>query len=175
MTDESGRQYIDFFAGAGTLNYGHNNERINNALIEYINSKGPFQEIEARTVEALQQAGFLVRPTFRLAPSAPDVDGQGETQGGSHGYPGYAVLMLYRSGPPQSPLGLVTLYGRGGQVVLRSQLEPPEAGEARPLGDAQDVEAELAAALSQGDLDFCVHATGGSDCIDVGNLKEMRS
>nr|HDN00596.1 aminotransferase class III-fold pyridoxal phosphate-dependent enzyme [Deltaproteobacteria bacterium] len=34
MTDESGKQYIDFFAGAGTLNYGHNNQRVNDALIE---------------------------------------------------------------------------------------------------------------------------------------------
>ncbi len=49
MTDESGRQYIDFFAGAGTLNYGHNNERINNALVEYINSKGPFHTLDMAT------------------------------------------------------------------------------------------------------------------------------
>lgn len=41
MTDESGKDYIDFFAGAGTLNYGHNNARINNTLIEYIKNKGP--------------------------------------------------------------------------------------------------------------------------------------
>ena len=25
LTDLAGRSYIDFFAGAGTLNYGHNN------------------------------------------------------------------------------------------------------------------------------------------------------
>ena len=25
LFDEEGRQYIDLFAGAGTLNYGHNN------------------------------------------------------------------------------------------------------------------------------------------------------
>jgi diaminobutyrate-2-oxoglutarate transaminase len=49
MTDESGKQYIDFFAGAGTLNYGHNNERINNALIEYITNKGPFHTLDMAT------------------------------------------------------------------------------------------------------------------------------
>lgn len=49
MTDESGRQYIDFFAGAGTLNYGHNNERISQALIEYINRKGPFHSLDMAT------------------------------------------------------------------------------------------------------------------------------
>ena len=27
MYDENGKEYIDFFAGAGALNYGHNNDR----------------------------------------------------------------------------------------------------------------------------------------------------
>ncbi len=49
MTDESGKQYIDFFAGAGTLNYGHNNKRINDALIEYINNKGPHHTLDMAT------------------------------------------------------------------------------------------------------------------------------
>jgi len=49
MTDESGKEYVDFFAGAGTLNYGHNNERINNALLEYIKNKGPFHTLDMAT------------------------------------------------------------------------------------------------------------------------------
>ncbi len=49
LTDESGKSYIDFFAGAGTLNYGHNNTRINSALIDYINSKGPFHSLDMAT------------------------------------------------------------------------------------------------------------------------------
>ena len=49
MTDESGNDYVDFFAGAGTLNYGHNNERINNALIEYIQNKGPHHTLDMAT------------------------------------------------------------------------------------------------------------------------------
>ena len=36
LWDESGKQYIDFFAGAGTMNYGHNNPLLNKAIIEYI-------------------------------------------------------------------------------------------------------------------------------------------
>jgi hypothetical protein len=146
--------------------------------MEYlINSNRPFQEVEARTVEALQQAGFLVHPTFRLTPTASDTNGESEPRDRGHTDnredPGYTVLMLYRSGPVQSPLGLVTLYGRGGRLVLRSQLEVSEAGQAGPPGKVQDVEAELAAALSEGDLDFCVHTARGSDCIDLGSLKEM--
>jgi hypothetical protein len=136
--------------------------------MEYpINSSGSFREIETRTVEALQRAGLLVRRTFCFAPPVPD--GHGD----SRGDPGYTVLMLYRSEPPQSPLGLVSLYGRGGQVVLRSQLALPETGETGQPGESQDLEAELVAALSLGDLDLCVHAAGGSDCIDLEGLKEM--
>lgn len=33
-----GERYIDFFAGAGALNYGHNNEVIKQSLLEYVRS-----------------------------------------------------------------------------------------------------------------------------------------
>lgn len=36
LYDEHGNRYIDFFAGAGTLNYGHNHPLITEALIEYL-------------------------------------------------------------------------------------------------------------------------------------------
>ena len=37
---ESGREYIDFLAGAGALNYGHNNEYIKQYLLDYIEKDG---------------------------------------------------------------------------------------------------------------------------------------
>jgi len=40
LYDENGRQYIDFLAGAGSLNYGHNNPYLREKLIEYISSCG---------------------------------------------------------------------------------------------------------------------------------------
>lgn len=49
MTDESGTNYIDFFAGAGTLNYGHNNDRITKALIEYLESDGVIHGLDMAT------------------------------------------------------------------------------------------------------------------------------
>lgn len=36
LYDVNQKVYIDFFSGAGALNYGHNNEHIKQALIEYI-------------------------------------------------------------------------------------------------------------------------------------------
>ena len=36
LTDINGNQYIDFFAGAGAMNYGHNNPFIKSAILEYL-------------------------------------------------------------------------------------------------------------------------------------------
>jgi diaminobutyrate-2-oxoglutarate transaminase len=49
MVDEMDNEYIDFFAGAGTLNYGHNNERITNAMIEYLQSNGVLHGLDMAT------------------------------------------------------------------------------------------------------------------------------
>lgn len=37
---EDGKEYLDFFSGAGALNYGHNNPYIKEKLLEYIASDG---------------------------------------------------------------------------------------------------------------------------------------
>lgn len=48
--DEHGNEYIDFFAGAGTLNYGHNNPLISEALIEYLQRDGIVHSLDKATV-----------------------------------------------------------------------------------------------------------------------------
>lgn len=50
LYDEQGNRYIDFFAGAGTLNYGHNNPKINDALIKYLEHKGIVHGLDKATV-----------------------------------------------------------------------------------------------------------------------------
>src|SRR6202453_2378121 len=40
LIGEDGSEYIDFFAGAGTLNYGHNNPLFKQALPDYIERDG---------------------------------------------------------------------------------------------------------------------------------------
>lgn len=40
LTDTEGKTYIDFLAGAGTLNYGHNHPVLKQALLDYIESDG---------------------------------------------------------------------------------------------------------------------------------------
>lgn len=49
LIDTSGVEFLDFFAGAGTLNYGHNNERISKAMIEYIQSDGILHGLDMAT------------------------------------------------------------------------------------------------------------------------------
>ncbi|MGM0442669.1 MAG: diaminobutyrate--2-oxoglutarate transaminase, partial [Fibrobacterota bacterium] len=39
MYDEEGNEYLDFFAGAGTLNYGHNPEVATEAMIEHLKAR----------------------------------------------------------------------------------------------------------------------------------------
>ncbi len=47
--DEQDNRFIDFFAGAGTLNYGHNNPKVNKALIEYLQSNGIVHGLDKAT------------------------------------------------------------------------------------------------------------------------------
>ena len=49
QTDERGKEYIDFFAGAGVLNFGHNNERMQKAVVEYIQSNGVTHSLDMHT------------------------------------------------------------------------------------------------------------------------------
>lgn len=48
--DEHGRRYIDFFAGAGALNYGHNPDPIKRALLDYIEADGITHALDKNTV-----------------------------------------------------------------------------------------------------------------------------
>lgn len=49
MYDEDGNEYIDFFCGAGALNYGHNNPYIQNKMIEYLQSDGIIHSMDMYT------------------------------------------------------------------------------------------------------------------------------
>ncbi|MCQ3828957.1 diaminobutyrate--2-oxoglutarate transaminase [Microbulbifer elongatus] len=49
LYDEEGNQYLDFLAGAGTLNYGHNNPIFKEALLEYIQQDGITHGLDLHT------------------------------------------------------------------------------------------------------------------------------
>ncbi|MEM1226957.1 MAG: diaminobutyrate--2-oxoglutarate transaminase [Planctomycetota bacterium] len=54
LTDIRGRKYIDFFCGAGSLNYGHNNPRAKAALLDYIQVDGIQHSLDATTEAKLR-------------------------------------------------------------------------------------------------------------------------
>ncbi|WP_250656569.1 diaminobutyrate--2-oxoglutarate transaminase [Alkalimarinus coralli] len=49
LYDEDGTQYLDFLAGAGTLNYGHNNPLFKPLLLEYIENDGITHGLDLHT------------------------------------------------------------------------------------------------------------------------------
>ena len=54
LYDEQGKKYIDFFAGAGTINYGHNNPMVSETLIEYIKNDGIIHGLDKATTAKKQ-------------------------------------------------------------------------------------------------------------------------
>jgi len=49
LTDENGNRYLDFLAGAGSLNYGHNHPVLQEKLIDYIKSNGITHGLDMHT------------------------------------------------------------------------------------------------------------------------------
>lgn len=50
LWDEDGNRYIDFFSGAGTLNYGHNHPVLKEAVLEYVESDGLIHGLDMATL-----------------------------------------------------------------------------------------------------------------------------
>ena len=61
LVDVDGREYLDFFAGAGVLNYGHNNPAFTRALVGYLEHGGIIHGLDMATsakkafIEAFEQ------------------------------------------------------------------------------------------------------------------------
>jgi diaminobutyrate-2-oxoglutarate transaminase len=66
ITDEKEDRYLDFFAGAGSLNYGHNHPVLKKPLIEYITNNGITHSLDMATlakrefIEAFEQ--YILKP-----------------------------------------------------------------------------------------------------------------
>ncbi len=67
LRDVDGAEYLDFFAGAGSLNYGHNHPALVGGLISYLESNGPLCTLDMATsarrqfLDALQKRLLLPR------------------------------------------------------------------------------------------------------------------
>lgn len=49
MWDADGNEYVDFFSGAGALNYGHNNPDLQKKLVDYILRDGIAHSLDMAT------------------------------------------------------------------------------------------------------------------------------
>jgi diaminobutyrate-2-oxoglutarate transaminase len=54
MTDQQGTDYVDFFAGAGALNYGHNNPIMKKRLLDYISNDSISHSLDMATAAKKQ-------------------------------------------------------------------------------------------------------------------------
>jgi len=54
LWDINGKEYIDFFCGAGSLNYGHNPPEVVRALIEYLSRDGIVHSLDMVTAAKVQ-------------------------------------------------------------------------------------------------------------------------
>lgn len=78
LWDEDSKSYIDFFSGAGALNYGHNNPLLKDKLVEYILSDGVVHGLDMATsakrdfIDAFER--IILRPrnmSYRLQFTGP--------------------------------------------------------------------------------------------------------
>ncbi|MER8899563.1 diaminobutyrate--2-oxoglutarate transaminase [Mesorhizobium sp. M0676] len=78
MMASDGREYLDFFAGAGALNYGHNNPVFKRALLDYIERDGILFSLDLATtakkafIEAFER--YILKPrglTYKLQFTGP--------------------------------------------------------------------------------------------------------
>lgn len=78
LEDAQGRRYIDFLAGAGTLNYGHNNPLLKADLLDYLGRDGVVHSLDMATeakkqfLETLEQVVFKPRGlTYKVQFTGP--------------------------------------------------------------------------------------------------------
>ena len=64
LAAEDGTRYIDFFSGAGTLNYGHNNPILKQRLLEYVQADGLLHGLDMATVAKRELLETLERVIF---------------------------------------------------------------------------------------------------------------
>jgi diaminobutyrate-2-oxoglutarate transaminase len=70
LWDVQGRRYLDFLAGAGSLNYGHNNPVLKKALLEYIDSDAITHSLDLHTTA--KEKFLEAMRDFVLAPRGLD-------------------------------------------------------------------------------------------------------
>ena len=92
LYSEDGREYLDFFSGAGALNYGHNNPVLLRPLVDYLLSGAIVHSLDMKTpakrrfLETFQE--LILKPQeFGLQSHVPRSDGNKLRGGGPEARP----------------------------------------------------------------------------------------
>lgn len=184
--DENGKSYIDFFGGAGVLNFGHNNQRMKAAIIDFIQNDGVAHSLDMSTDvkrEFIQAfADIVLKPrnmTYKMQFTGPTgtnaveaalkiarrVTGRRSVIAFSHGFHGMTLGSLactaneYFRNAAGVPL----------EHVVRLSFEHPIEGLAEAFEDPSSGFEKPAAILVE-----AIQAEGGVNVASVEWLRELQ-
>lgn len=194
LYDESGRRYLDFFAGAGALNYGHNHPDLKRALLEYLQQDGVTHALDMATVakrsfiEKLEQVVLAPRG-LEYKIQFPGPTGTNAVEAAlklARKVTGRRTIVSFTNGFHGMTLGSLAVTGNSGKragagVALGNATVMPFDGY---LGDEVDSLAYFAALLADksSGLDTpaaviveTVQAEGGVNVASESWLRELRA
>lgn len=158
LYDEKGRRYLDFFAGAGALNYGHNHPDLKRALLDYLEADGVTHALDMATVakrrfiESLEQVVLAPRD-LRYKVQFPGPTGTNAVEAAlklARKATGRKTIVSFTNGFHGMTLGSLAVTGNGGKragagVALGNATVMPFDGY---LGEGVDSLTYFAALLS---------------------------
>ena len=189
LWDEQGRAYLDFFSGAGGLNYGHNPPEMIQALIRYLESGGVLHSLDMATTAKrnflrqfdetiLKPRGMSYKVQF------PGPTGTNAVEAAlklARKVTGRRTIVSFSNAFHGMTLGALALSGNADKresagIPLEHQATAPFDGE---LGEDVDTIAVLDAMLASGDVSAAavivetVQGEGGLHTADFGWLQRL--
>ena len=189
LWDENGKQYIDFFAGAGALNYGHNPPEMKRALIEYIDSDGILHSLDMATAakrEFLKRfESVILRPRgLRYKVQFPGPTGTNAVEAAlklARKVSGRETVIAFNNGFHGMTLGALAVTSNPGKrqgagVPLTNAVSVPFDGELGP--DVDTIAALEAQLFSGGELEgsaaVIVETVQGEGGINVASIEWLQ-
>ena len=192
LTDIDGLRYVDFFAGAGSLNYGHNNPHLKKQLLAYIEQDGVtttldfHSDAKSRFIERFDQV--ILKPrglNYKLQFTGPTgtnaveaalklarkITGRPSVAAFTHGFHGVSLGALAATANADKR-------GAGG-VELSNVVRLPYDGFLGPDIDSADIIASLYGTPGSGYekpaaiILETVQGEGGLNCATPGWLKKI--
>ena len=194
LIDERGTRYLDFFAGAGALNYGHNNPLLRQRLIEYIESSGVTHSLDMATtakrtfLETLE--GTILKPRgLAYKTMFPGPTGTNAVEAAlklARKITGRSTVVAFTNAFHGMTLGSLSLTGNEGKragagVPLANTTRMPFAGYLGPEVDTIELAAQMLRDQSSGvDLPAAfvvetVQAEGGVNVAPFSWLRRLEA